>query len=551
MRVAYWFIACGMWIGLSAGLNLLHAQPRAWLDRDQIRQNESVTLSIETTQPNSEPDYRPLEADFMLGARRQSQHMQLTGRGVSRQSRFDIELIPRRSGLLTIGPLVIGRHKTIALPLNVEPANNTSHSSTLDEVFVQTLVDSTQPYVQQNVGIVVRLGHAVPIVSGDLNLPEPANTTLQRVGEDQVHKEMINGRQYTVLERRFILVPEHSGPLVLHGAYFKGITGHTRLQGSRVTATSDNHTLQVQALPHPLPQPWRPLHALQLRYRLIPDTLTAGEAATLEIEASATGARQPQLNEIPIPELEGGGQIFAEPVSAEESFTGASPEVKLVRRYAIVPHQAGNLVIKGIQMPWWNVQTGQLVHSGLSTLTLPVQAAAGQSSHNVPLTPAPPSTTSVAETGFQRTLSWLWPVLAVFFALLWLATLIWMLIRRAQPATKNKATLPVRPATGRHYHLPDLRRALEQGNVDEVLQMLVIMSGTHNLDAALARLADPTQRQAIEALQRARWRSEGDLTIARTGLNHAFRNGPQWKIAAANASIDELPPLYPSTRTPN
>jgi len=550
MRMAYWFIACGMWIALSAGLNVLHAQPRAWLDRDQIKQNENVTLSIETDQLNSEPDYRPLEADFILGARSQSQQMQLTARGLSQQSRFDIELIPRRSGLLTIGPLAIGQHKTIALPLNVEPAPNTSHSSTLDEVFVQTLVDSTQPYVQQNVGIVIRLGHAVPIVSGDLNLPEPANTTLQRVGEDQVHKEMINGRQYTVLERRFILVPERSGPLALHGAYFKGITGHTRLHGSRMTVTSDNLTLQVQALPNPPPQPWRPLHALQLRYRLIPDTLTAGEAATLEIEASATGAHGAQLNEIPIPELEGAGQIFAEPVSAEENFTGASPELKLVRRYAIVPHQAGNLVIKGIQMPWWNVQTGQLVNSGLTTLTLPVQAAAGQSSNNLPLSPAP-STTSVAETGFQRALRWLWPVLAVFFALLWLATLIWMLIRRSEPATQNKTTLSGNPAPGRHYHLPDLRRALEQGSVDEVLHMLVTMSGTHNLDAALVRLADPTQRQAIEALQRARWRGEGDLTAARTQLNHAFRNGPQWKIAAANAPIDELPPLYPSARSPH
>jgi len=547
MSRVYWFIA---WvIGLSTGLNLAHAQPRAWLDRDQIQQNESVILSIETDEPNVEPDYRPLETDFILGARSRSQQMQLTPRSLSHSSQFVIKLTPRRSGLLTIGPLVIGQHKTITLLLNVT-AYNAGNSSPFDEVFVQTRVDSTRPYVQQNVGIVVRLGHAVPIVRGDLNLPEPDNATLQRIGEDHLHKENINGREYTVLERRFILVPEHSGPLSLQGAYFKGITGSTRLNGGRVTvATSDKQTLEVQALPSPLPQPWRPLHTVQLRYRLLPDTLKAGEAATLEIEATATGARQPQLNELPVPELEGAGQIFAEPVSAEETFTAASPELKLVRRYTIVPQHAGDLVIKGIKIPWWNVETGQLVNTSLPSLTLPVQGVAGQS-NALPTTPdldAANNAVSLAQTELKTRLRWLWPLLTILFALLWLGTLAWMLITRRNAVTANKSVALPRSTNARNYHLPDLRRALEQGSIDEVLQMLVRMSGTSNLDAALARLADPQQRKAIEAVQRARWRGEGDLSAVRTQLNHAFAKGPQWKITAS-VPVDELPPLYPTAR---
>jgi len=555
----YPFIAWGIGIVFSAGLNLAHAQPRAWLDRDQITQNESVTLSIENDQPHIEPDYRPLETDFILGTRSRSQQMQLTSRGLSHRSRFDIELIPRRSGLLTIPPLTMGQHKTIALPLNVtdhdlNPSPNAGNPATFGDVFVQTQVDSTRPYVQQNVGIVIRLGHAVPIISGDLILPEPANASLQRFGEDALHKEMINGREYSILERRFILVPEHSGPLALQGAYFKGITGFTRLSGPRQTVSSNNLSLDVQALPNPLPQPWLPLHNLHLRYRLIPDTLKAGQAASLEIEATAIGAQHGQISVLPVPELEGEGQIFAEPVTTTESFSDSGPELKVVQRYAIVAQQSGELVIKGIRMPWWNAEIGQLVHSSLPALTLPVQAApGGQVNNNPPAVPAPPSinpSNALSETQSQRWLSWLWPSLAVLFALLWLATLIWMFISRNRPVTVNRtaATSLPRSMANRHYHLPDFRHALEQRSVDEVLHMLVAMSGTQNLDAALARLADPKQRQAIEAVQRARWRGEGDLTTVRTRLNHAFRNGPQWKITATSAE-DELAPLYPPART--
>jgi len=444
------------------------------------------------------------------------------------------------------------------LPLNVtdhdlDPALNARNPATFGDVFVQTQVDSTRPYVQQNVGIVIRLGHAVPIISGDLILPEPANATLQRFGEDVLHKEMINGREYSILERRFILVPEHSGPLVLQGAYFKGITGFTRLSGPRQTVSSDNLSLDVQALPNPLPQPWLPLHNLHLRYRLIPDTLKAGQAATLEIEATAIGAQHGQISVLPVPELEGEGQIFAEPVTTTESFSDSSPELKVVQRYAIVAQQPGELVIKGIRMPWWNAETGQLVHSSLPALTLPVQAVSGgQVNNNSPTVPAPPSinpSNVLPETQSQRWLSGLWPLLAVLFALLWLVTLIWMLISRNRSITINRTatTSSGRSTAKRHYHLPDFRHALEQRSIDEVLHMLIAMSGTHNLDAALARLADPKQRQAIEAVQRARWRGEGDLTTVRTHLNHAFRNGPQWKITATSAE-DELAPLYPPAR---
>jgi len=558
MRMVYWLITCGIWIGVSISLNLAQAQPKAWLDRDHIAQNERVTLSIESHQPNAEPDYGPLYEDFILGTRSRSQQMQLTSRGPSYLGRFDVELIPRRSGLLTIPPLAVGSHKTIALPLMVEGVNSAhANPSTLGDIFVQTQIDSTRPYVQQNVGIVVRLGHAVPIVSGDLNLPEPANATLQRVGEDQLHKEMINGREYTILERRFILLPERSGPLRLPGAYFKGITGYTRLQGQRQTTASDEQTLDVQPLPDPLPQPWLPLHGLKLRYRLVPHTsLQAGQASTLEIEAIASGAQQGQLTELPTPELEGAGQIFAEPITIEERFKGDSPELILIRRYAVVPQQPGELVIKGIRVPWWDVEKGQLVHTALPTLTLPVQAVDGQNSPNPPAAPSASqsnessniSVVPITETGFKR---WIWPLLAALFALLWITTLLWMLISgRHRTVTVNRSVSSPhsRPVNQQNYPLPHFRQELEQCTTDEVLQMLVAMSGTDNLEAAMARLADPQQIRAIEAVQRVRWRGDGDPAIVRTQLNRALHNGPKWKITSTTGK-DELPPLYPTTRT--
>jgi hypothetical protein len=57
------------------------------------------------------------------------------------------------------------------------------------------------------------------------------------------------------------------------------------------------------------------------------------------------------------------------------------------------------------------------------------------------------------------------------------------------------------------------------------------------------RLAAARQRDAVDALQRARW-GDGDGTIARALLRAAFERGPQWREPVARQA-SPLPPLYP------
>lgn len=66
-----------------------------------------------------------------------------------------------------------------------------------------------------------------------------------------------------------------------------------------------------------------------------------------------------------------------------------------------------------------------------------------------------------------------------------------------------------------------------------------------DLDAVSAQLADPAQRQAIDALRRARW-ADGDGAQARALLRQAFASGPTWRVPAGpSAQGEALAPLYP------
>src|SRR3546814_2150935 len=98
-------------------------------------------------------------------------------------------------------------------------------------------VDDDDPYVQQSVGYTLRLYYATPLVSGQLDQATPDGASLQRVGSDLQYTRLVGGKRYTVVERRFLLVPERSGPLTIPGARFSG-------RGSR----SEEHTSELQSL---------------------------------------------------------------------------------------------------------------------------------------------------------------------------------------------------------------------------------------------------------------------------------------------------------------
>jgi len=548
----FWLLACA---------GAVHAQTRAWLDRDHVAEGEVVTLTIETDQTGAAPDYAPLQADFALGGRSSGRQARMANGRISNAALFGVVLTPRRSGVLVVPPLQVGAARTAPLQLTVEAAPVASRAG--DAVaFVETEVDDPQPYVQQSVGVVVRLYFATQLASGELDLATPASASLQRVGEDRSSVREVGGRRYNVVERRFLLIPERSGPLRLEGARFsgRGVGGlfddFLGRGNGALNARAPDQTLQVRAVPDAAPQPWLPLKDLRLRYTAAPQAARVGEAVTIEVEATAVGATRAQFPELPVPSLGDAAQVFAEPPQYDETFDGGGPQLKLTRRYSIVPQQPGTLAVPGLRMRWWDVRAAEARTAALPDLSLSVAPgrAGAVPPPQVPDAAAAPTPMpaaadgAIALPGDRGVPGRLWPLLAAGFALLWLATLVWALTRRRASrrgaATAEHEARP-RAVAGATHSLADLRRALDAGDLDDVEQALRGMArpAVADLDELAARLDSAAQRQALNTLRRARW-AGGSGTEARAALRAAFAGGPAWRTDAATPAAP-LPPLYP------
>ena len=520
----------------------VHAQTRAWLDRAQVGHGETATLNIQTDQSVSSIDYAPLQRQFDVGGQTVRRSYQRSNGRSTTTSLFAVGIRPRAPGVFSVPALRVGNTTTAPLQLTVVAPSVMPASGDAD-AFVETVVDAARPYVQQAVGVQVRLHYAVPLMSGQLEQDPPTGASLRQVGEDLTYQRQIDGRRYNVVERRFLLIPERSGVLTLPGARFNGQTmggffDQVFDDGRKaVSAASPTKRLDVQPIPAQAPQPWLPLHDLKLRYAQAPTQARAGEAVAVEIEVIADGASAAQLPPVTLTDTPG-VQLFADPPQVDEQFVDGRPRSILRRRISIVPLQAGTVSVGGPRIEWWDAAQGVARTAMLPPLQLQVAPGEGVSANpeDAPAKPeaAAESDAAAASAFWSR---W-WPWLALGGVLVLAALAWWRWPRASQDVAPE-------PDVTRTMPMPPLKAALAGGDLAVIAQALSAAAGLNgdDLDALRKRLDDAAQVDAITQLQAARW-GEGDAGSALAALRAAFAKGPRWR-KPTKASTSLLPPLYP------
>ncbi|QIL19911.1 BatD family protein [Thermomonas sp. HDW16] len=521
------------------------AQTRAWLDRAQITYGETATLNIETSASVQSIDYSPLSAQFDIAGQTVRRSFEMVNGQSRAKSLFAVGIRPRGPGVLTVPALRIDNVDTTPMRLTVLPPSVQPAGGDAD-AFVETVLDAVQPYVQQAVGMVVRLHVAVPLLSGQLDQDDVPGASLQRVGEDIQYQREIGGRRYNVVERRYLLVPERSGALVIPGARFNGqavggFFDNIFDDGRKsLSAAAPVKRLQVLAIPASAPQPWLPLHDLKLRYVQSPRAARVGEAVAIELEAIADGASASQLPPLTIPDSTQ-AQVFADPPQSDEQFIEGRPRTTLRRRIAIVPLKAGALTLQGPRIDWWDAAQGVVRTAMLPSLQLqvaPGSVPATTVDDGAPMSPqvdGADTRASVSTIALGRHAPWLLLVVVLAAAFAWWR---WRMPVDAMPVAATQSSPP-------EVQAASLAAALKQGELAAIAHALCTDAGIRgdDLDTVRTRLDDAAQAEAVERLQSARWGS-GDAESALAALRRAFAKGAHWrKPGTKKESL--LPPLYP------
>ncbi len=566
---------------------------RAWLDRDRISEGETVQLTLEAPgQVSGRPDTQPLEASFeVLGISSGSRIQIINGQTDARTS-WTLTLSPKQPGKLTIPPLRVGNLKSKALVVTVSNAPATAADSGAD-ILIESEISPPQPYVQGQVLYSVRLLHAVPIRSGTLTDPEPDNTLVQRLGEDRRYSTRRHGRRYQVIERRYALFPQKSGPLQLPPPLFDGEVPDDRRRGRspfdrlfgqdplfsstplddlmtptrRVRIRGDAQQLQIQPRPATAQGGhWLPAKKLQLQGSWSPGSSEAqvGEPITLELDLQAEGLTAGQLPDL-APASVAGFDIYPDQAQRQTDTDSTGVTGHLRQKIAFLPKQPGKLTLPSITLHWWDTTTDQpqlatlpgreLQVSGAAIPEPDPSAAAGQA------TPVPEQTSPAATGGEAPAMPptaapvnlWLW--LSILLATGWLVTLLlwWRDNRRtrlhhAGQAGSEPLQAPRAGNARRQFH-----NACQHNDPAAARRALLDWAAAHwpedpprGLEAVARRLSDPAARAALAELNAVLYRERTAWNGAR--LAAALKQLPNTPVPANHRSR-ELPPLYPAAST--
>lgn len=544
---------------------------RAWLDRDTMHLGETVTLNVESTgDANGQPDFSALAQDFTLLGTQSSQQVSIVNGASSAKTVWAVGLEPKRAGRIAIPAIAVGSASTAPISLNVLAAPAGAQGKPGDDVFLEVTAEPAAPYVQQQVRYTVKLYFSFGLTDGNLGEPQADGVVVQRLGQDKSYLANVGDRRYHVMERHYALTPEKSGTLDLPALVFRGNaldaadpTGFFS-RPRTVSARSDAVQLQVKPRPSTWPsaEPWLPAESVLLKDESeLPNEIHVGDPVTRTIRLQAQGLGFEQLPDLNLAAPDG-AEIYPDKPDTRTRDDGTWLYGERVRKFAFVPTKPGTLTIPGMSVKWWDTAHDRIETTELAAHTVTVLPATGKGSAATPnaTTPSgtsePSRTTSPApapvigtETSSPRGSSLrLWQALAALGFLLWLATLALWWRERSHAFIVAPAAAP---KTGGSVHRAAFLRAAALGELAGAERALVAWArnerpDVRNLGELARRLDDGAQRDALAALQKARY-AGGSTQGVGSQLERAFKGGIAWTRAAAAAATKPdsvLPGLY-------
>lgn len=537
------------------------ASVRVWLDRDEVALGETVTLNIEVQGAGiAAPDFSPLDADFQRRGSSSSSQIALRNGQRSATTLFAVSLQPRREGELQVPSLQVAGVRTDPLPLKVAPSPIATGSG--GDVFLEATASARGVYVQQQVVYALKLFYAVSLWDGQLDPPSLDGVQVHRLGDDLKYQVERSGRRYSVIERRFALVPERSGEFRLPAPRFEGTGtdrgGYGGLLGSagvRLSASGEPLTLTVRPRPPGATDPWLPASALSLDLigEALPEQVRVGEPLSLGVQLSARGLLPAQLPELDLPAIDGAA-VYPDQTSSRDRSSAEGLASERFRRFAIVPQRAGKLQLPGLRIGWWDVQSDRLRWAELAPHSIEVLPAADVSTaRNGERSGAAASEQALdaldaagglapgagRDTGGQAPVLFAWTVGAGLLGLL----LGWALGRRRAPSSAT--LLSAAPPASAPPTAVELTGALRRGDLAAIAASLRAAAPEPLRWAET--LYDPEQRDAATALLRQLYApAPGPVDPLLASLRKAFAHGPRWRSQEIHHAQrkERYPPLY-------
>lgn len=413
------------------------------VNRNIISIDETLELVVRYSGQRSQdqPDFSQLNKQFEVLSTRQSNQFQSLNGKVTSFTDWTITLAPREKGKLIIPSFHFAGQVSDALSISVVEAAPTP-VGTVKDVFIETVVDKSSIYVQEEVIVRYKLYYSINVDSLDAQPLELENVVKVDL-PDTRYTRKINNKLYRVAEYAYALFPQTSGTLTIpvlrwdikmpkdsRNRNFFGFSGRYEISRQR----TEEKTIDVRPRPTSFPanKPWIPASQLTLEesWSTSPRDFKIGEPITRNITLTAKGLMASQLPKISQDIENNDVKTYADQPSINDETTDKGVHSVRTESAAVVIASGGPINLPAIKVPWWDTTTDTLKYAEIPAQTIQSTTPAPSKTITKPVLPQESDEGQVLSSEQLRGIDalkdqiFLWQIICLFLLLALLSNIV-------------------------------------------------------------------------------------------------------------------------------
>ena len=474
---------------------------------NQVTVGDIFLLNIEIDDNDS--DYqlniKPLEQEFNVSRPSKSKRSEYINGNFTQQTQWKIRLQAKSTGELIIPVLKIGPLSTQAIQISVTQAPERVTKTADNNVFMENSINKSSVYLGQTLLFTTRIYIAQATDNLTLIGPKLQNASIEVYGQDKNDQIMRDGIRYKTITRQFQIIADKPGDYIINSPLLSGdlrkkvpvSDWQNQIIGVPINVRGDSIKIQVKDKPADYQGEWLISEDVRLRENtpLTQQNFHVGDPITRNISLQIASINKDKMPTISF-NYPSTLRFYPDQDQLKEGQANGLLYSERTLRHAIIPSQAGTLILPEIKIAWWNSVTDKQEYAVLAAQTLTILAAEKQ-----------PNTLQKDSTGSKKT-SVNTTIIAdnnsliywqISTALLLLAFIILFIYDRLY--RRQHTALKVVPLANSNQAYINLQAALQQHNAPRVYQLLLtyLHSEQYNLKSLsqLTELIDlPAQDEA-------------------------------------------------------
>lgn len=454
-----WLSLC-LLLWLAADTAFAEAYIKLQLDSSEVFFGDTVVLDVESTGLLDPIDLSLIENQAELLRETTGTRIAVIGGKVVEIAIRRMDLIPKKSGVMVIGPLTAGDVVSNSVHLNILDAVRPDWQPQRDDLQVNVSITPSNTRVNQKAMLKIALLHRYPISNESFTLPD-LNGFSKRILVENRRTFIGDNREWFKTEWQYLIFPKQSGSIEIGAVLWSGTVAKSRVERADFKRQSESIILPVQSAPKNTATWWLPAQSIQLTesWSQPPTELRAGDELNRIIKVEASGVLSGQIPSPPVPESRAVKQTLID-TSRQEQLTTDNIKSVAEFTYRVKAQSPIPVFLDTVRLPWWNTRTNEAKEAIIPARRINV---------GLPDRADVLSKLALQETGVNRIKHWLQSTSWFRLAALIIGSvsgiiLLWIVLPQLITRLRRKYKM--------HRHLSELKSLAERGDYSALYRTL-------------------------------------------------------------------------------